>query len=271
MTSLDFKIIQNFLAHACGIILADNKQYLVENRLANLLAEFDITFDQLTQALQNNSLLSVKLKASVIDAMTTNETYWFRDDMQFSELTDKVLPELMEKNYGMINIWSSACSSGQEPYSISMCVNDMMQTFGKPCRIHILGTDISENILQQARSATYSELALARGLDEASKNRFFHPVSKGYQLNHEITKLVRFQQFNLLKPFASLGKFDIIFCRNVLIYFSNHVKSEILNRMADSLQMGGILFLSSTESMPSDINRFELVRGRRTRYYQKVN
>ncbi|PKM10403.1 MAG: hypothetical protein CVV13_13155 [Gammaproteobacteria bacterium HGW-Gammaproteobacteria-3] len=265
MTLQEFKFIQQFLAQACGIVLSDAKQYLVKNRLSELLSRHKMhSFADLISALQSGTVAAVKIKAEVIEAMTTNETSWFRDEAQFTELKENLLPQLLTKRGG-IKIWSAACSSGQEAYTISLCV----EAVGKSGAVKIIGTDISEDILTQARLAVYADSALARGLDGAAKKLYFHPVTGGYKLNPEITGRVRFQQFNLLKPFSVLGRFDIIFCRNVLIYFSEEVKQDILSRMLQVLEPGGILFLSSTEVMPPQVKGFELVRGRYSRYYKK--
>lgn len=272
MTLNEYNIIQHFLKESCGIELGENKQYLVKNRLNNLLKKFDLaSFSVLANSLQTYNSSSNKLKIAVVDAMTTNETFWFRDDAQFLELRKKILPEMFEKKTGAIKIWSSACSSGQEPYTMSMCVEDAIKQTGKSRHVNILGTDISETILIEAKAAFYSEMALSRGLDEQIKNRFFHKTPDGCQLNTEIVNKVRFQQFNLLKPFSTLGRFDVIFCRNVLIYFSDFVKRDILSRMVNCLETDGYLFLSSTESMPHDLQSLEPVKAGRVRYFKKVS
>ncbi len=272
MTPNEYKIIQNFLSQSCGIVLGDNKQYLVKNRLSGLLTKFDLaSFSELARAVQASSSLALKLKVAVVDAMTTNETFWFRDDMQFSELKDKIFPEIFEKKAGTVKVWSAACSSGQEPYTISICAEDANKKSGKMRNVQIIGTDISESILMEAKAAVYSELALSRGLDAQNKNQYFQKMHEGYKLNTNIMRNVRFQQFNLLKPFSVLGRFDVIFCRNVLIYFSDEVKRDILTRMANSLEPGGYIFLSSTEAMPTSIKDFEPVRGGRARYFKKVS
>ncbi|MCK4841789.1 MAG: protein-glutamate O-methyltransferase CheR [Methylococcales bacterium] len=270
MEANEYKMIQSFLSQSCGIVLGDSKQYLVKNRLAGLLQTFDLaSFAELAVALQAKSAAYTKIKNAVVDAMTTNETFWFRDDMQFSELKDRVFPEIFEKKLGTIKVWSAACSSGQEPYTISMCAEDANKKMGQTRNVQIIGTDISETILLEAKDAVYTEMALARGLDSETKKRFFQKTHGGYKLNNEITRKVRFQQFNLLKPFSVLGRFDIIFCRNVLIYFSDEVKRDILSRMESSLEPGGYIFLSSTESMPVSVKGLEAVRGRRVHYFKK--
>jgi len=271
MTINEYKIIQQFLSQSCGIILGDSKQYLVKNRLSRLLVSFDLgSFSDLVKVLQVNSPQTVKLKTAIVDAMTTNETFWFRDDLQFSELKDVILAEIFERKSGSVKVWSAACSSGQEPYTISMCVEDANRKLSRARNVQIIATDISEDILREAKAAEYSELALSRGIDQLAKKRFFQKAHNGYKLSPEITRNVRFQQFNLLKPFSVLGRFDVIFCRNVLIYFSEEVKRDILSRMVDSLEPGGYLFLSSTEAMPASVKGLVPVRGGRARYFKKV-
>ncbi len=271
MTLDEYKIIRVFLNQTCGIVLGENKQYLVNSRLSGLLVKFNFSsFSELVVAIQMDSSKSLKVKTAVIDAMTTNETFWFRDDLQFIELKEKIFPELLEKKRGTIKIWSAACSSGQEPYSISMCAEDTFKQIGKKRDLEIIGTDISETILMEAKSATYTDMSLSRGLDTFTKKRFFQKTHAGYKLNTEITDKVRFQQFNLLKPFTVLGRFNVIFCRNVLIYFSDSCKRDILTRMMDSLEVGGVLFLSSTESMPLNMEKFEKQRNGRIQYFKKI-
>lgn len=268
----EYRNFQTFLSQACGIVLADGKQYLVKNRLSGILREFDFkSYTELLLSLQSSSSFSRSLMTDVIDAMTTNETFWFRDDLQFTELKEKVFPELFSARPGTVRIWSAACSSGQEPYTISMCLEDMFCSgyVGVGNKVQIIGTDISDAIIAEAKQAVYSELALSRGLDQASRDRFFQQTHDGCKLKIEVSRRVRFQQFNLLKPFSVLGRFDIIFCRNVLIYFSDDVKKDILLRMASSLETGGYLFLSSTESMPAGLNEFVSVIGSPVRYFKK--
>ncbi len=272
MTKNEYKIIQIFLSQSCGIVLGEGRQYLVENRLARLMTHFDFSsFSELIRLIQMNTPPALKLKSAVVDAMTTNETFWFRDDLQFQALKKNVLPELFEKKTGVVKVWSAACSSGQEPYTISLCASGIQAKNVSSNNIQIIATDISETILQEAKSAVYSEFSLSRGIDTSIKNQYFHKIHKGYKLNKEIVNKVRFQPFNLLKPFSVLGRFDVIFCRNVLIYFTDEVKQDILCRMAESLEPGGYLFLSSTESMPSSVKGLELVRGKDARYFKKVS
>lgn len=271
LAEADYKTIQLFLNQSCGIVLSESKQYLVRNRLSSLLGKFEIrSFAELAAALQSSSPSSLKLKNAVIDAMTTNETFWFRDEKHFIELRDRIFPELFSQKNGTLKVWSAACSSGQEPYSISISALEAMQKTNKNKTVQIIGTDISETILEEAKKAVYSEMTLSRGIDLATQARYFQKNYDGYSLNEEVTRMVRFQQFNLLKPFTALGRFDIIFCRNVLIYFSEPVKRDILSRMADNLEPGGYLFLSSTEAMPTGLTGFEAVHTG-TSYFRKAS
>lgn len=271
ISATDYQVIQQFLSQSCGITLGDCKQYLVKNRLLPILGKFEFPdFKALSLALQSNTPSSLKLKNAVIDAMTTNETSWFRDEYQFTELKNQVIPELLESKNGSIRIWSAACSSGQEPYSISICALEALKASNKNKSIQIIGTDISESILEEAKRAVYSELALSRGIDSANRTRYFQKSYEGYILNTEISQQVRFQQFNLLKSFTALGRFDVIFCRNVLIYFSEQIKRDILARMAECLEPNGYLFLSSTEAMPTDIHNFTLIRTNSISYFKKI-
>jgi chemotaxis protein methyltransferase CheR len=262
-----FQIIREFLSLQCGIVLNESKHYLVKNRLIALLDKFGLnSFTELTNGLQTNSASHNRLKAAVIDAMTTNETFWFRDEKQFAVLKDKILPELLNQRSRPLKIWSAACSSGQEPYSISMTALQI-----KANSVQIIGTDISETMLAEARTAVYSDLAVSRGIDTDCLTQFFQKKPDGYHLNRPVKLQVSFQQFNLLNNFNNLGLFDIIFCRNVLIYFSEANKRDILSRMANNLEAGGYLFLSSTEAMPTELSIFERVQGNQISYYRKTS
>lgn len=272
VTAADYRFLQQFLLEHCGIMLGESKQYLVKNRLASIMREFELpSISELVMQLQRAHPSAQRLKNRVIDAMTTNETFWFRDEAQFEELKHTVLPELFRRKTATLRIWSAACSSGQEPYSISMCVEEltMRKSLWPNRSVQIIGTDISETMLAEAERAVYSSSALARGLTPELKQRYFHGVANGFQLDKAITQRVRFQNFNLLKPFNVLGRFDVVFCRNVLIYFSHELKVDILRRMAQVMENGGYLFLSSTETLPAGVTEFELVRGSHARYYRK--
>ena len=269
LTLDDFRVFQGFLSDSCGIVLDEGKQYLIKNRLGSLLRESGYgSLGELARALKERTL-PLAMRARIVDVMTTHETSWFRDPSQFDELRRSVFPELASARAGGIRIWSAACSSGQEPYSLSICAEEWFRTAGKPGKmVQIVGTDVSEAVLEEGRKAVYSDLALGRGLDENLRNRYFQSCHGGLRLLDSIATRVRFQQFNLLKPFSVLGKFDLIFCRNVLIYFPDDIKRDIVSRFAKSLNPGGYLFLSSTEALPSGAEGFDAVRGQAARYYR---
>lgn len=269
LTLDDFRVFQGFLSDSCGIVLDAGKQYLIKNRLGGLLRDGGYgSLSELARALKERTLPPA-MQARIVDAMTTHETSWFRDPSQFDELRRSVFSDLAGLRAGGIRIWSAACSSGQEPYSLSICAEEWFRAAGKPGRtVQIIGTDVSEAVLEEGRKAVYSDLALGRGLDENLRNRYFQPCHGGLRLIDGIAARVRFQQFNLLKPFSVLGKFDLIFCRNVLIYFSDDIKRDIVSRFTKALNPGGYLFLSSTEALPSGVEGFDAVRGQAARYYR---
>lgn len=256
-----YKQFSNFLAIQSGIVLGDNKQYLVKSRLSPLMAQFGIESlsDLVTRAM---SVRERDLKMAVVDAMTTNETLWFRDTYPFQLLTDKIFPEL-GKSGRPIKIWSAASSSGQEPYSIAMtALEQQMKKPGTlPGGVQIVGTDISTTMLNQCKEGVYDSLALARGLSPERKKMFFEPCGDNkMRVVERVRKLTTFRPLNLLESYSLLGKFDIIFCRNVLIYFAPEVKSKILNQFATSLNSGGYLMLGASESLAGLTDRFEMIR-----------
>jgi chemotaxis protein methyltransferase CheR len=195
------------------------------------------------------------LKQQVIDAMTTNETLWFRDRHPFTYLQDTLLPEL-GKQPGEIAIWCAACSTGQEPYSISICVEETRRrTMGMANKqVKILATDISERVLAQARAGIYEPLALKRGMTEDKLSQYFKALSdSSWEVKPEIRRRVEFRPINLKENFASLGRFDVVFCRNVLIYFSSELQQQILTNIHRILKPGGVLFLGGSET-PRGLN-----------------
>jgi len=203
-----------------------------------------------------------QLRSAVIDAMTTNETLWFRDTYPYELLKSQIFPEL-EKSCRSVKIWSAASSSGQEPYSISMTALEYQQ--GRPSAfaggVSILGTDISNTMLEHCQRAEYDGLALARGLSPERRSRFFEDSGKGMmRVKEQVRKNVSFRHLNLLDSYTLLGKFDIIFCRNVLIYFSPEVKTKIIRQFAQALNSRGYLILGASESLSSLNEDFEMLR-----------
>lgn len=257
----DYEAFCRFLENACGIVLGENKHYLVSSRLNKLLAEASIgSVGNLLEML--NLSTKADLRARVIDAMTTNETFWFRDNYPFNILNKLILPEMIEKKKRQIKIWSAACSSGQEPYSISMAVQEYVQNKFRAAipDVQITGSDISPSMLKYAKAGVYDNLALSRGLSQERRKKFFMEKNNQWQIKDEIKNRTKFVELNLMKPFSNLGKFDVIFCRNVLIYFSTALKKDILARLAQCLEPEGYLFLGGSESIANYSDLFETVR-----------
>ena len=254
----EYQAFQDFLERNCGIYLGNGKEYLVTSRLNNLLIETGIdNFYALLKRLESPG--NDKLKVRVIDAMTTNETYWFRDIGHFTMIRDTIIPDLVRQK-NSIRIWSAACSSGQEPYSISMVVEDYLQKNRRESMktFEITATDISTKVMEEARAARYCGMSIERGLTPEQKQRYFIPKQDCMEVRPEIRKRIQFRELNLTKNFDSLGRFDVILCRNVLIYFSNELKKDIVNRLARTLNPGGYLFLGSTESISQHTDRFHM-------------
>jgi chemotaxis protein methyltransferase CheR len=260
VTPADYLTFQQFLQNACGIQLGAGKEYLVSSRLSGLMKEAQI--GSLAELLQRlNSPANVKLRTRVIDAMTTNETFWFRDIGHYILLKETILPDLNKQRDGAIRIWSAACSSGQEPYNISMIVEEYEMKYGRGRPVQIEATDISSKMLAEARAGVYCGLTVERGLTAEQQKRFFEPKNDCLEVRPEIKRRVNFRSLNLASGYQGMGKFDVIFCRNVLIYFSNELKKDIVERMANILKPGGYLFLGSTESINQLTKRFEMKVG----------
>lgn len=253
---------RGFLEDSCGIVLGDNKHYLVTSRLNRLTHEFSFnSLSELIDALKTKH--DKKLKEKVVDAMTTNETSWFRDQYPYELLKESLISELIKSKPSRVRIWSAACSTGQEPYSISMSLSELQiknpGLLSVP--VEIVGTDISSTVLNIARKAEYDELSLTRGISDDRKKSFFKAMPENrWALNDKIKSVVRFSEINLLQNYALLGKFDLIFCRNVLIYFSSEMKGDILDRMANILNPGGYLILGGSESPTGYSRKYEMVR-----------
>ncbi|MCF6280863.1 MAG: protein-glutamate O-methyltransferase CheR [Candidatus Polarisedimenticolaceae bacterium] len=261
ITAKEYSVFRAYLQDACGILLGDGKEYLVESRLNSLTKKHQIvSLTELFRSLYSGRL--PHLKVAVIDAMTTNETFWFRDMAHFNILSELIFSEAESTIGKSLRIWSAACSSGQEPYTISMEVQRYLASHPGRLRggVEVIATDISTHILEEARRGVYNGMSVSRGLNQEQRGRFFVKSDDELAVRPEIKKRVKFQEINLSASYDRLGKFDVIFCRNVLIYFSNTLKQDILTRMAKSLKPGGYLFLGSTESLTQHSADFKMVR-----------
>ncbi|MFZ6046284.1 protein-glutamate O-methyltransferase CheR [Pseudomonas sp. CR3202] len=261
--NVDFEQFRVFLEKSCGILLGSNKQYLVSSRLNKLMEHNGIkTLGELTQRIQG--FAHGGLREQVIDAMTTNETLWFRDTYPFEVLKGRVLPELIKANPNQrLRIWSAASSSGQEPFSISMAIDEFERTNLGQLRAgaQIVATDLSPSMLAACRSGEYDSLAIGRGLSQERLVRYFDQKAPGrWAVKPAIRSRVEFRPLNLLDSYAALGKFDIVFCRNVLIYFSAEVKRDILTRIHATLKPGGYLFLGASEALNGLPEHYQMVQ-----------
>lgn len=262
ITAQGFALFRDFLQEACGILLGDNKEYLVSSRLSSIMLEINCTtLDELVKAMKGAA--GTRLRERVVDAMTTNETLWFRDVHPFNILRDRLLPELAVKVGAQpLRVWSAACSSGQEPYSISMTLEEFKRS--KPGMLkageRVVATDISPTMLDHAKKGEYDMLAVGRGLQKDRLERYFIKLPDGgWKVRPEIQSRVEFRALNLLSTYTLLGKFDIVFCRNVLIYFSSELKLEILRKIHAQLKPGGYLFLGASESLGHLNDLYEMV------------
>ena len=260
---LDFEQFRVFLEKTCGILLGSNKQYLVSSRLNKLMEQQGIkTLGDLVRKIQAQPRSG--LRELVVDAMTTNETLWFRDTYPFEVLKARVLPEMLKGASGQrLRIWSAACSSGQEPYSLSMAIDEYER--GNPSQpktgVQIVATELSGAMLAACRAAEYDSLAIARGLSSERLQRYFDVKAPGrWAVKPAIRSRVEFRVQNLLDNYAALGKFDIVFCRNVLIYFSADVKKDILKRIHATLRPGGYLFLGASEALNGLPELYQMVQ-----------
>jgi chemotaxis protein methyltransferase CheR len=273
ITSEEFRGFSQFLEKSCGILLAEHKQYLVQSRLSRIMQKEG--YGSLSELIRRlNQPGNSTIKEQVIDAMTTNETLWFRDIHPYEILKNKLLPELSDgKSFQKLRIWSAACSTGQEPYSISMVIEEFRQTKSSAFSSgqEIVATDIASTVLDQARKGEYEMLALGRGLSQDRLTRFFTKSSEGsWQIKTEIRNRVRFQSLNLLGQYSTLGQFDIVFCRNVLIYFSSDVKNDILRKIHKQLKPGGYLILGASESLSGLPELYKMIHCRPGIIYQAV-
>lgn len=264
VSDMQYRRFAAYIEEQSGIVLGSGKQYLVNSRLSTLLIQFDIDSidDLITKAMDPDH--NKEISVAVIDAMTTNETLWFRDTYPYMALKNIILPELAKKGKTPVRIWSAACSSGQEPYSIAMTVQEQAAQMIKvdPAQTQIVGTDLSPQMLERCRHGLYDSHALGRGLSTERREKFFKPTHDPnvMVIDNKIKSMVTFKQLNLLGSYSLLGKFDVIFCRNVLIYFSNEVKSQILNKFALNLNPGGYLILGSSESINGLTEKYDMIR-----------
>ena len=271
ITSQSYTAFCEFLDSACGIVLGANKEYLVSSRLRPILESNDLS--SLEDLLSKLKFGNLKLRQAVVDAMTTNETLWFRDDHPYRYFKEELLEQLYkEAPSRKPRIWSAACSSGQEPYSIAICATEFGKT--KPLLgsrgLDIVATDISSSILDVAKAGEYDTLALNRGMSADRLSHFFDKTPRNtWVIKPNIKRLVQFKSLNLQENYIALGgKLDMVFCRNVLIYFSAENKRKILEKMHAQLRPGGYLMLGASESIGPAGEKFAMKQYRGGIVYQ---
>jgi chemotaxis protein methyltransferase CheR len=273
LTDAEFKQLRDYIEKSCGIALGDEKAYLVENRLVGLLSQAGCTtFSELYRKAVGDPTLGLRDK--IVDAMTTNETSWFRDlypfDIMERVLFKKFADEITAGKRQRIRIWCAACSTGQEPYSLAITLHEFCRknsVLPLSCT-EIVSTDISPTVLFLAIAGRYDQIAMSRGMPQEIRDRYFANSGRIWILNDKVRKMSTFKKLNLQDDFSSLGRFDVIFCRNVMIYFSDSFKRQLFNRFASVLNAGGYLFLGASESATSYSDRFTMINDNKHIYYQ---
>ena len=266
MTSDGFDYLRALLKERSGLVLAPEKQYLAESRLLPLVRRHGMeTLDELVATLKARS--APALVSEVVDAMTTNETLFFRDKVPFEHLRDVILPSLIaaRAREKRIRIWCAAASTGQEPYSIAMTVKEMGAVLAD-YRVEIVATDLVGDVLERAKAGTYSQFEVQRGLPIQMLMKYFTQTGETWQIAPELQRMVHFRTLNLLNDFSPLGRFDLVFCRNVLIYFDQPCKIRVLERLAQQMPDDGFLVLGAAETVVGLTEAFKPMPERRGLY-----
>jgi chemotaxis protein methyltransferase CheR len=248
VTPSDYEYLRKLLRDRSGLDLSVDKQYLIESRLLPLSRKCGLSgIDEIVQKVKGGS---ADLISQVVEAMTTNETFFFRDKTPFAHFRDSIMPELLRARAGRrsIRIWCAAGSTGQEPYSLAMCLKEMGAAISG-WRIEILATDLSQEVLEKSRAGLYSQFEVQRGLPIQLLVKYFKQTADLWQVNTDLRAMVQHRQLNLLHDYSRLGLFDVIFCRNVLIYFDQETKVDIFNRLAGATEADGFLVLGAAETL----------------------
>lgn len=265
MKNQDFEFLAGLLKEKSGLMLTSDKVYLLESRLTPLARKRGLdTLDALVQKLRTSR--DDSLIKDVTEAMTTNESFFFRDNTPFDIFKNHVLPA-MEKSRPnkKLRIWCAAASTGQEPYSLAILLKENWAKW-QGWNIEIIGTDICTQVLEKAKAGAYSQFEVQRGLPIQMLIKYFKQEGDTWRLNDDIRKMVSYRPFNLLSNFSLLGSFDVIYCRNVLIYFDQATKKDVLERMHATLAKDGTLFLGAAETVLGITDRLRPVRGQRGMY-----
>lgn len=266
MNVQDFELLSDLVKTESGLVLTRDKAYLLETRLMPVARKHGLkSLDDLAGAVRARR--DKKIIDDITEAMTTNESLFFRDSKPFDQFRDLVLPALLEKRAAQkrIRIWSAASSSGQEPYSLAILLKEAAAKWAG-WRIEIIGTDISREMLEKAQAGLYTQFEVQRGLPIQLLVKYFKQVGDKWHLDPAIRAMVQYKYFNLLEDPGSLGKFDVVYCRNVLIYFDQDTKKQVLERIAKLMPEDGILYLGGAETVLGVTDRFQPVTGVRGMY-----
>ena len=273
ITPQEIEVFSKYIHNISGIYIDASKAYLLETRLGKIVENQGCrSFSELLQKAKSD--LSKTLEKDIIDAITTNETLFFRDANPFELLRHKILPEVIDRHTNgksilprPIRIWSAACSTGQEIFSIAIVLKELLGDISK-YSLKLLGTDLSDAAIKQASYGMYNKFEIERGLPREQLHRYFTAVGDNWKIRDEIRSMATFQKINLMLPFVGLGKFDIIFCRNVAIYFTLEDRKKLFEKIADTLEPDGYLLIGSTESLTGVCPRFIPKRHLRSIFYQ---
>jgi chemotaxis protein methyltransferase CheR len=266
VTPEDFDYLRKLLRERSGLVLSAEKQYLAESRLLPIARRAGMTtLTELVERLRTPA--ATALAIDVVEAMTTNETFFYRDKLPFEHFRDTVLPALIaaRAREKRIRIWCTAASTGQEPYSLAMTLKTMAAKLAG-FRVDIVATDLSADVLARARDGIYSQFEVQRGLPIQNLLTFFSQVGDRWQIAPEIRAMVQFRPLNLLKDFSALGTFDLVFCRNVLIYFDQDTKIGVLNRLVRQMPGDGFLALGAAETVVGLTDAFKPMPEKRGLY-----
>jgi chemotaxis protein methyltransferase CheR len=262
----DFDMICRLLRQRSGLVLSPDKAYLMESRLLPVARKWKLAgFEDLVKSLRSKP--DEALIRDVVEAMTTNESFFFRDIKPFDQFKELVLPAMLKNRTGQrrLRIWSAACSSGQEPYSLAMILSEMAAQLAG-WTIEIVATDLSSEILGRAKEGVYSQFEVQRGLPVTLLVKYFVQSGDRWQISPKIRSMVDYREFNLLTDPTVLGRFDVVYCRNVLIYFDQETKAKVLDRVANLMPEDGFLFLGGAETVLGLTERFKLINGQRGVY-----
>ncbi len=266
MNTLEYDYLRKLLKDRSGLVLSSDKQYLLESRLLPIVRRLELgSLSGLVAKLRAAG--AEPLIAQVVEAMTTNESFFYRDKVPFDNFTQAIMPALLaaRANQRRIRIWCAAASTGQEPYSLAICLKEMGASL-TGWRVEILATDLSLDVLEKATAGVYSQFEVQRGLPVQHLVKYFTQKGETWQISPEIRAMVQYRPFNLLQDFTQLGTFDVVFCRNVLIYFDQQSKIDILHRIAKLMPPDGFLVLGAAETVVGLTEAFKPLTDRRGVY-----